>query len=125
MSAELHGIAIGIERNQENVYLTFKAVGKLTHQDYLQMTPLLESALAGVESPEILALIDITELDGISLHGAWDDLKLGIKHGKEFKRVAIVGEGDVQQWMTRVANWFTSGEFKFFEDKKSALAWLF
>jgi hypothetical protein len=64
--------------------MAIKAVGKLTHQDYLQMTPLLESALAGVESPEILALIDITELDGISLHAAWDDLKLGIKQGREY-----------------------------------------
>ncbi|ABO24968.1 STAS/SEC14 domain-containing protein [Shewanella loihica] len=124
MSSNLHGIAIGIERSQDDFYLAFKAVGKLTHEDYEQMTPLLESALAGIKTPEIVALIDITELDGLSLHAAWDDLKLGLKHGKEFKRVAIIGQGELQEWATRVANWFTPGEFKFFEDKRDALDWL-
>lgn len=124
MSDVINGISIGIERNGDHFYLGLKAVGSLSHDDYQRMTPVLESALSGIEDPEIYALADITELKGISLHAAWDDLKLGLKHGKEFKKVAIVGKGDIQQWMARVANWFTPGEFKFFEDKQKALDWL-
>ncbi len=124
MSDVIHGISIGIERNGDDFYLAFKAVGSLSHADYQRMTPLLESALIGIREPEVFVLADITELEGISLHAAWDDLKLGFKHGKEFKKVAIVGRGGLQQWMTRVADWFTPGEFKFFEDKQQALDWL-
>jgi hypothetical protein len=124
MSDLIHGISIGIERNGDDFYLAFKAIGSLSHDDYQRMTPILESALGGIRDPEIFALADITELEGSSLHAAWDDLKLGLKHGKEFKKVAILGKGDLQQWMTRVADWFTPGEFKFFEDKQKALDWL-
>ncbi|MCG9695749.1 STAS/SEC14 domain-containing protein [Shewanella sp. Isolate11] len=119
-----HGLSIGIERNDNRLFLVLNVSGRLSHSDYQTMTPMLESALEGVEQAEILALVDIRQLEGMSLHAAWDDLKLGIKHGREFKKIAIVGKGEFQHWMTRVGNWFTSGECKFFDDKQKAVSWL-
>ncbi|GIU47474.1 STAS/SEC14 domain-containing protein [Shewanella algidipiscicola] len=124
MSDLQHGISIGIERSGDNIYLMLTAIGTLTHADYELMTPILESALAGLDQPEIVALVDITQLEGISLHAAWDDLQLGLKHGKAFHKVAIVGRGDFQQWMSRIAGWFSPGEFKFFDSRAKARAWL-
>ncbi|MGL5390358.1 MAG: STAS/SEC14 domain-containing protein, partial [Shewanella sp.] len=47
-----HGISIGIERyGDDDFFVAFKAVGTLTHDDYLRMQPVLESALAGVKDP--------------------------------------------------------------------------
>jgi len=69
-------------------------------------------------------LIDGTELDGWELRAAWDDFKLGLKHGNEFDKIAIVGNKRWQQMAARVGSWFVSGEARYFDDFDAAVAWL-
>jgi hypothetical protein len=119
-----HGLSIGFEHSGHGIYMTLKVSGKLRHEDYEIMVPMLESAIAGIESPEINALIDATELQGWEVRAAWDDLKLGLKHGREFKKIAILGNKDWQKYASMVGSWFISGEAKYFEDSAEALEWL-
>jgi hypothetical protein len=84
MSIERHGLSIGIERFGSDFFLTLKAVGKLTHEDYETITPMIDSALSAVKEPQVKVLIDGTEMEGWGLRAAWDDFKLGLKHGNEF-----------------------------------------
>ncbi|KTF09338.1 STAS/SEC14 domain-containing protein [Pseudoalteromonas sp. 10-33] len=84
-----HGLSIGLERAGREFFLKLKAVGTLTHDDYKIITPMINSALGEVKHPVVNALIDGSELEGWELRAAWDDLKLGVKHSKEFKKVAI------------------------------------
>ena len=128
MRIEKHGISIGIERSGNQFYLSFKVLGKLTHEDYQQITPFIDSALANVEDPKINAFIDCSELEGWELRAAWDDFKLGLKHGREFAKVAIyLGEDDDKKWLeygSKVAGWFIAGKCESFRDEAQALAWL-
>lgn len=71
--------------------MSFKAIGKLTHHDYEMMMPMIDSTLEGVKEPGINAFIDMTELEGWELRAAWDDFKLGMKHGSEFNKIALLG----------------------------------
>ncbi|MCU8006249.1 STAS/SEC14 domain-containing protein [Shewanella sp. SM87] len=120
-----HGISIGIERyGDDDFFVTFKAIGTLTHQDYEMMVPVLESALAGVKDPDIFALVDVIELEGLELQAAWDDLKLGVKHIRHFEKIAIVGKTTLQEVLAKLANWFTPAEVRFFVDNGDAVAWL-
>lgn len=120
-----HGITIGIERyGDDDFFVAFKAIGTLTHQDYEMMVPVLESALAGVKDPDIFALVDVTELDGLELQAAWDDLKLGVKHIRHFEKIAIVGKTTLQEVLAKLANGFTPAEVRFFVDNGDAVAWL-
>lgn len=120
-----HGISIGIERyGDDDFFVAFKAIGTLTHQDYERMVPVLESALAGVKDPDIFALVDVTELDGLELKAAWDDIKLGVKHIRHFEKIAIVGKTTLQEVLAKLANWFTPAEVRFFVDNGDAVAWL-
>jgi hypothetical protein len=119
-----HGLSIGIERIDNNFYLSLKAVGKLTHADYEIITPLIDSALASVKEPKVDVLIDGTELEGWELRAAWDDLKLGLKHNNEFNKVAIYGNKNWQEIVAKVGSWFISGEIKYFEELNDAIAWL-
>lgn len=119
-----HGISIGIERVNKQFLMVLHASGKLTHADYEIITPLLESALEGVTQPSINVLADITELEGWELRAAWDDLKLGLRHGSEFKQIAIVGNKRWQEIAAKVGNWFISGEIQFFTDEQEAMHWL-
>jgi len=119
-----HGFTIGIERTGDDFFLSMKATGKLTHQDYQSITPIIDSALAEVSEPKIKALLDITELEGWELRAAWDDFKIGLKHGSEFEKIAIFGTDHWQELATKVAAWFVSGEVKFFDNSWDAIAWL-
>ena len=124
MSTTRHGLSIGIERVNDNFFLSFKAIGKLTHDDYLTITPMIESALLGVKQPKIKAIFDASQLDGWELRAAWDDFKLGLKHGSEFEKIAIYGNKRWQEMSSKIGSWFISGEVKYFEDYDEALEWL-
>jgi len=124
MSSSRHGLSIGIESTGSEFYLSFKAIGKLTHEDYEVITPMIDSALEGVKQPKIKALVDITEMDGWELRAGWDDFKLGLKHGREFEKIALYGNRGWQEKAAKIGSWFISGEAKYFESLDEALAWL-
>jgi len=102
-----HGITIGISRIDNHFYLKIKAVGKLTHQDYEIITPMIDKAVLNVEAPEIKALFDATELEGWELRAAWDDLRLGL----------------YPNYLSKIADWFVSGEVEYFEKYQEAVNW--
>jgi hypothetical protein len=124
MKQKRHGLMIGIERVGERFFISLRAVGKLTHEDYLNITPMIDKALASVETPVADVLLDATELDGWEMRAAWDDFKLGLKHGKDFHRIAIVGNRHWQELAASVGGWFISGEARYFEAMDAALDWL-
>jgi hypothetical protein len=124
VSIKRHGLSIGIERIDNQFFISLKAQGKLTHQDYEKITPMIDSALSGVEDPEVKVFIDGTLLEGWEPRAAWDDFKLGLKHGREFVQIAIYGNKKWQKAASRIAGWFTAGESCFFEDEREALDWL-
>ncbi len=119
-----HGLTIGIERTDNRFFLTMKAQGKLTHDDYQAITPLIDAALSEVKAPTIRMFIDAVDFDGWEPRAAWDDFKIGLKHGREFERVAIFGTQPWQEMVARVSNWFIAGEARYFEDIKAAMRWL-
>ncbi|KFZ39048.1 hypothetical protein HR45_01225 [Shewanella mangrovi] len=125
MDTVRHGISIGIEQSgSDDFFVLIKAVGTLSHQDYEVMVPVLEAALDSVVQPQVYCLVDITEFNGWEARAMWDDLQLGIKHGREFRKIAIVGNRDWHEWMTKVADWFTPTELKYFYQRQEAVAWL-
>jgi hypothetical protein len=124
MKVKSHGISIGMERVDSNIFLSMKAVGKLTHEDYQTFTPMIESSLEAVTHPHVKALLDITEFDGWEIRAIWDDFKIGLKHGNEFDKIAVVGNKPWEHVMTTIGRWFMSGEMKYFENTDEALGWL-
>jgi len=124
MTSVRHGLSIGIERVNDHFYIAFKAAGKLTHEDYEKITPMIDSALEGVKEHNVIAYVDVSELEGWELRAAWDDLQLGLKHGNQFGKIAIFGNKKWQEYGTKISSWFISGDTKYFEDSGAALSWL-
>ncbi|HKJ52209.1 MAG TPA: STAS/SEC14 domain-containing protein, partial [Gammaproteobacteria bacterium] len=56
MTTKTHGLSIGIERAGSDFFLALKAIGKLTHEDYQTITPMIDSALGAVKQPRVKAL---------------------------------------------------------------------
>ena len=124
MDIKRHGLSIGFERIDNSIYFTLKAIGKLTHADYEKIVPMIESALESVKEPNVKVLIDGTELEGWELRAAWDDFKLGLKHGNDFDKIAIYGNKGWQEMAAKVGSWFTSGEVRYFDKLDEAVAFL-
>jgi len=124
MTTTKHGLSIGIERVGSDFFLKLKAIGKLTHEDYTIINPLIDSALNGIKEPKVNVLFDGTELEGWELRAAWDDFKFGLKHNNEFQKIAIYGNKNWQEITAKVGDWFISGEIQYFEDYDKALTWL-
>jgi len=124
MSESRHGLSIGIERMGAKFFMTMKAVGKLTHEDYEMITPMIDSALSSVKEAKVHMLIDGTEMEGWEARAAWDDFKLGVRHGKEFKKIAIYGNKSWQEIGAKVGSWFVSGDVRYFDSYDDALHWI-
>jgi len=124
MQYQRHGLSVGIERVENTFFLTLKAQGKLTHQDYQVINPMLDSAVAEVKEPKVKVLFDGSELDGWEPRAAWDDLKLGLKHGNEFQKIAIYGHKKWQALAAKIGSWFIAGDVQYFEDVNDAITWL-
>jgi len=119
-----HGINLGISRVDTHVFVELKAMGKLSHEDYQTITPMLESAIAGIDHPEINMLVDASEFQGWELRALWDDFKLGLQHGKEFKKLAIVGHKKWMPFAVKIGSWFIAGEAQHFDTLTDAIVWL-
>lgn len=124
MTQRSHSVVIGIERFGSTLYVSMKATGKLTHEDYKSFTPLLEGALKTIDTPQVKLLFDATEFEGWELRAAWDDFKVGLRHGSEFNKIAIIGNSDWQALMASIGSWFISGEINYFTDSQQAIHWL-
>ncbi|ELR66675.1 hypothetical protein C942_04373 [Photobacterium marinum] len=122
--SNLHGISVDVERVDERVFMEFKAIGTLTHSDYEKITPQLDEALSDIKRPIVNAYVDSTDCEGWQLHAAWDDLVLGMKHGKKFNKVAIYNDSEWQEVISRVGTWFVGGEVRCFDEPLEALSWL-
>ncbi|WP_439147901.1 STAS/SEC14 domain-containing protein [Vibrio sp.] len=124
MSIERHGISVGIERLRGATIIVFKAKGKLTHEDYQAMMPILNTTIEETDSSSLKMLVDISTLTGWELRAAWDDFKLGLELNSKIDKIAIYGDKSWQEMASKVGSWFVSGEIKSFEDHDSAKEWL-
>lgn len=124
MEIQRHGLSVGIDRIDDKFFITFRVVGKLTHEDFVAITPMITTALTSIEDPKANVLIDASEFEGWALRAAWDDFRLGLKHGADFYKIAIVGDKHWQQWLAKISSWFISGEAKHFDNFADALYWL-
>jgi len=124
MSMIRHGLSIGLDRIDDEFFVSIKAVGRLTHEDYQVMTPMIDAAIVKVNEPKVKVLFDATELDGWELRAAWDDFKFGLSHGSDFDKVAMYGNRNWQELAAKLGNWFISGEIKYFDSYDDAVTWL-
>jgi hypothetical protein len=124
MNIQHHELSIRIEKVNTHVFLYIKTVGKLTHDDYQQINPMVNKALKGVSDPKLDVFFDASELKGWEIRALWDDFKFGLEHEKEFEKIAILGNKKWQEYGAKVGSWFVAGDIKYFESSDDAMQWL-
>ncbi len=107
--------------------LAVKASGKLTAHDYEQvLLPKLASLFKQYRQLRMLLVFSDDFAGWDSTMAAWDDLKIGLEHGGDFKKIAMVG---APQWVgiaMKLFSMFVHGEIKQFSKgaQDQAIIWL-
>ncbi|MBU1118803.1 STAS/SEC14 domain-containing protein [Patescibacteria group bacterium] len=99
----------------------YKAIGKLTDEDYKAIVPELDALVE--EHDSISVLFDIESFEGWSLKASFDDLRFVMKHHSDVKKLAIVGDRKWEEEMAKCSKFFISAEIKTFETGEMSQAW--
>ena len=124
MKTTHHSLTINIKRNPNCYLLFFKAIGKLSIEDYEMISPIITSILNREKHPRLNILIDITQFRGWTIRAALNDFIMGIKHSGELHRVAILGNESWQNILSKASNWLIAGDIRFFDTRVSAVNWI-
>ena len=73
--------------------------GQLTHEDYVALIPVIERQIACIR--QVSVLVELTAITGIEPRAILDEFVFDIRHLSDFDRLAVVGEKDWEDWMTR------------------------
>lgn len=124
MTTPRRGMDVELSRVGDQIFLKLTTNGKVTHADYEELTPKLDKACEESKHPSIYALVDMRKFQGWEPRAAWDDLKLGLRHSREFTKLALVGNKSWEKTMAKASNWVIKGESRYFEDAEDAAGWL-
>ena len=69
-------------------------------------------------------LVDIREMNGVSLYAMWDDLVFYLKNIKLIDKIAVVGTKKLGKLSSTIADKLTPNSMKYFDDYKDAKKWI-
>jgi hypothetical protein len=124
MKVNHHSLTISIKRKPSCYLLSFKAIGKLTIEDYKIISPIIASTLSLEQYPKLDILIDVSQFQGWTLRAAWNDFILSVTHCAEFQRVAVFGSRNWQRVLSQAGNWLIKGDVRFFNNRMEATNWI-
>ena len=99
----------------------FRLSGKLHDEDYKSFVPAVDAAVAAEGKVRLFAQFE--DFHGWDLHAAWDDFRFGIKHYKDFDRIAMVGDRKWEKWMATLCKPFTKAKVRYFNASEIDAAW--
>ena len=105
--------------------VALRVTGKVLHEDYEKLVPKLEAFIG--EHGAIRCLVEIVDLEGVSLRAVWDELSFDLKHADDVTRCAVVGDRAWERWATAAAKpIFRRAEVRYFprEDLERAVEWI-
>jgi len=96
--------------------------GRLTEEDLRRLRPFLEERAREHEALYVLLWMDDWE-GWASLSALWEDLKTDLSINENVKRLAVVGEANWEQWMTKLTEPFAYGKVRYFNESELEEAW--
>jgi hypothetical protein len=101
-----------------------RATGRLTKQDHAQFAERMELVIERWGRLRMMFVME--DFDGWDPASAWEELKFELKHRRNLKRVAVVGEKTWERWAARFSELFTGTDVKFYDSSQAdeAHAWI-
>ena len=67
---------------------------------------------------------DLSQMAGLTLDVAWEEVKFSRSHANDFKRVAVVTDSQWVTWSAWLSQTFVSADVQVFEEAAEARSWL-
>lgn len=91
----------------------YRVEGKLTSADYDMILPELEKL--AVNEGKFSVYIELVDFGGwADVQGFLKELKFDASHGRSIERCALVGDGKLIEWATKLSDMAMPGEIRFF-----------
>jgi hypothetical protein len=114
---------ITILPESEGNILGVQASDKLTDPDYRDIwIPKLLELIEKYGNVRALIYLDDT-FRGWEVAALFDDAKIGIQHGNEFEKIAVVGGPEWVGWSIKMFAHFMKGEVRVFPGEELKAAW--
>lgn len=112
-----------ISKLPENI-VGFKYDGKVTAKDYESILfPAIESAFG--KSKDLKMLCQMADsFEGFKAGAIMDDIQLGIKYFRDWKKIAFVSKKNWMIHAVRTFGFLIPGQVQTFKKKKEAISWL-
>lgn len=102
--------------------LAYRIDHKLSREEAKHIADELAGTIHATGGP-IRVLIDLQSFPYAELGALWEDLKFDVKHASDLERFALVGDGKVEEWTTRVFCLLTRTECRCFGKGQLDEAW--
>lgn len=106
------------------LFINATASGKLTKEHYDYIVPELDKIMLSLNDKKCRILFELNDFHGWTLGAFIEDFKIGIKYAKDIDRMAIVGDADWEEKLSKIADFFLKSEIKYFEKKEKAQSWI-
>lgn len=104
--------------------LGFRLTGRLEHDDYERMIPLLNDQIE--RTGGLRAVVDLRDLSGVEPRALLDELRFDAHHSRDIERCAVVGDARWQKVLTGFARpAFGRDRVEFFSPDELEDAWRF
>ena len=105
--------------------LVIRVEGKLTTKDYEEIfIPRLESMLNGEKKVSIIIDFD-DNFEGWEIGAMWDDVKFGLAHKNDFKKIATLNASEWMEWAMKISSYIFCDMQNFPKgDLQSAYEWV-
>lgn len=99
-----------------------RANGTLTTADYEEkLLPDLRGRLALY--PKVSWYFEMEDFTGWKPGALWDDLTFGLRHARDFRKIALVGDAKWEKILVPLMSPFTSATVKYFPFAEKEQAW--
>ncbi len=96
--------------------------GEFTLADYKEFEEIVNYKIR-FEGPVDL-LFDLSQMAGLTLDVAWEEIKFSRAHANDFNRVAVVTDSQWVTWSAWLSQTFVEADVEVFDDLAEAKGWL-
>lgn len=102
--------------------VSVSVLGEFTHADFKEFE---QQVLHNIRfEGGVYLLMDLRDMIGYTLDVAWDELRFGLRHKYDFRKIALVTGSEWQVWLAWITKAFVDAEVQAFDDPGMALEWL-
>ncbi|TLS37114.1 STAS/SEC14 domain-containing protein [Pseudalkalibacillus caeni] len=102
--------------------IAIEAGGKITKDDIETFEGYIEESFGDHDDFNCLMIIN-DDLDGYSIEGLFEDMKLDLEHMSQFNKCAVVSEKNWLEKTTEMGNYLPGIEMKHFNQEETDEAW--